>query len=216
MAIGDIYQVIDNQTWGAGGEKFSNVWFYRALDAACSAQDLQGAWGSTAGMLGLVAFCQTLKVQHVSVQVMNLFSLTDFFEGSVNLEGELPGQALPMHSALNFTLKLNTRGIRPGSKRISGLSEAGNEDGIMVGTTEVGNINALAAAMSVDIAGEGSAAYEHVVVKRIATEVAATEERPAHTEYSLPENVGELNYGRVVAALVNLHISHQTSRGNGR
>lgn len=217
MAINDVYSVDFSQLWMAGGEPMHNVFFFRAKDANGTAQKLHGAFGDPAGIMGAINNLQTVQVKNSNIKVINLFSLTDFYDAPVSGTGFSAVATLPAQDTVSFTLKLNTRGIKPGRKSISGLPSAWQEAGRFSGVDPVANIAAMAAILSEDITDpDETAVFEPVVVKRIKTLVAAVGDKPAHYKYTLPDNVGDLDYGKVVAALANFHVGSMDTRDNGR
>lgn len=217
MAINDIYMLTFVQSFGLGGEEVQTNWFYRAVDAGGTAEALHAAWGDPAGMLGLYCDTQTQFMKNKLIRVINLFSLTDFYEEGINGGGGFTGDTLPAFATMRYSLKLNTRGIKPGSKRVPGVPESVQVDGVITNETEIANMNLLANGMAQNIGGiDDVPEFEPVVVKRIKTLVPADGDKPAYYKYSLPDNSEDLNYGKVVAALANTRVGHQVSRGNGR
>lgn len=216
MAIGDIYEATFVQNYTLGGEETMNKFYFRAATAEATAQVLYDGMLETDSIVERINAIQGDNMKNNRLRVVNLFSLTDFYEDEVAGQGDGAAQMLPPHSAVNFTLKLNTRGVRPGSKRISGILEAAQENGFITDSSTIGALNSIATWLS----GGGWSLiamddFEPVVVKRVPYTIDGglpTEREAAR----LPTNVGELNYGVVVAALVNLRVSHQVSRGNGR
>lgn len=213
MAINDLYQITVVQKQTATGEKFSNVFTFRAVDATCSAAGLVEAMTNTGSVVDKMLAWQATAVSCDSLRVINLFSLTDFYEGSLVGSGLGAGEMLPAHNAVGYTLKLNTRGVSPGSKRFVGLSELAQVAGIITDATVLTALEALRVKLAQTITGDVSDNYEPVVVKRILME--PDEDHPAPW-YRLPANVGEANWGKVVSAVLNVRVRHQISRGNLR
>jgi hypothetical protein len=217
MAINDLYMVDFQQKWGTGGEIMHMNFFYRAKDADGTAQALHAAMGGGDGIIGQINEIQSTWVKNFNLKVINLFSLTDFFEQGINGTGEVAQPALPAQDTMSFTLKLNTRGVKPGRKSVSGIPAIWNDHGIITNTDGIGAVNLLASMLAEDIEDTGTGAvFEPVVVKRVQTPVAATEERPAYTKYNLPTEAEDASWGKVVSVLVNNHFGSMDTRDNGR
>lgn len=216
MAIGDIYEVAHIQEHEDTGEKIMSKWYFRSKDALGSAANLYQAFKQANGYLVRINELQSRVLNNVELRVINLFSLTDFFFGNPTGQGTIASdEMLPLHSALNITLKLNTRGIRPGSRRISGIDEASQSKGLITGAAYITSLNSTLVFLSNTLTNATTAdTYDHVVVGRIKYDVPDTDS--VREAYRLPANQGEANAGLVIAALANLRISHQVSRGNGR
>lgn len=215
MAINDIYEVTHVQEHEDTGERIMNKWFFVGTDTGSTAADLYNAFCQTNSYLERVHELQSRVINDVEVRVINLFSLTDFFIGDPNGQGAIADDnMLPLHDALSITLKLNTRGVRPGSKRISGIVEADQNKGIITGTAYITALNSTLAFLASPLVSEDDPTYDLVVVKRI--EYTVPDSDPPRTAWRLPANAGEADYGTVIAAIANLRVSHQISRGNGR
>lgn len=215
MAANDIYQVTVYERFGTGGEKVSTNYWYLAEDTNGSALNLYNVFTDTDKILDGLLDLQGGQFQVDSVKVINLFSLTDFYEGQPGGSGTGGSvDELPIFNAINFTKKINTRGIRPGSLRVPGIWEAVQARGVISDSGYLTLVNSFRVALGNQLIGDADATYTPVVVGRIKYTVGTGED--AHDAYRLPENQGEANYGVVTTVLVNTRISHQTSRGNGR
>lgn len=217
MAINEIYMAQLKQTWGANGEPLLMNFFYRAKDANGTAQALHAAVGDASQVLGKVNALQSQHVKNVSIRVINLFSLTDFYEDGINGAGAVSGNAIPAQDTYSFSLKLNTRGVSPGRKSISGIPVDWIANGSVTNSTGIAAMAAMATQLAADITGgDPDAVFEPVVVKRIKTLVAATETRPAYYKYNLPTSIEDLDYGKVVAAITKTGVGSMDTRQNGR
>lgn len=215
MAIGDLYELTHVQELVGSGERIMSKWHYAAVDILSTATSLYQAWTAPDGMLEAINALQCPPLLNRIVRVVNLFSLTDFYEDAPGGGGIFgSGNMLPIHSAYAFSLKLDTRGVRPGSKRISGGSEAMQDAGVWTDATTIGELNALATKMTLDVIDDNLSHYDPVVIKRI------LDPNPtplgSSPVYRMPVDQEEADYGHVVAALLNIRVSHQVSRGNGR
>lgn len=213
MAVGDIYEVTDVQTFL--GQQTLNVYFYRQ-DAPFvplsgnTATALAEEW--EASVLPAIAACQTNALTHVEVRARNLFDPTDAGSALSGVAGSLSSpDVLPAHDAYGLTLKHDNPSIRPGGKRISGVGEDRQTLGVPI-SAQVTLLNAAADAIAAPITG-GLIITDDimfpVVVKRINE---GTTEAP---EYRLPATSGEATVGLIIEALVNLLVTTQTSRKVG-
>lgn len=213
MALSDIYMIQDFQSFTDTGEQILNNYFYRRLGTGGSAADLLEGFAAGDHLLEVVAGMQVDNVVHVERRCLNLGNLTDFATDTVNVTGaDTSGDMLPLHDAINFTLKVDTRAVRPGSHRISGIPEGASTNGLVVSSGYIDLINLVVSQMSAIIVSSDDS-YTPIVVKRVRLEPDADHPR---VRYRLPEDDGELVFGNVTAAAVNLLVSHQVSRGNGR
>lgn len=215
MAINDLYKVKVTTKYQPTQEPFINDFYYVGLDVGASAANLYDAFIDEDGVLETLMFLMSGAFEVDSVEVENLFSLTDFFVGAPAIVGGGGTvDSLPVHNAISFTKKVDTKGVRPGGWRVAGLWEAVVANGIITDSGYIAGITAFRLAASNDVIGAGDIAYDPIVVKRIKYTVGEGDD--AHDSYRLPATSGEANYGHITAVLVNLKVSHQVSRGNGR
>lgn len=208
VAIGDLYQVILTQTYGANGKPLQNSFTFVQTVGTGGAQELAEGFEDT--WLTEINPIQGDHIKNISIKALNCFSVTDFFElvPAVEEGGAVGVDVLQRQSALNFTFKSARRDVRSGSKRIAGLPEAAVTNGIVTDATYIGAINDLRLLFGTDLASGGST-FEHVIAKRVYVEP----DPPTHKGYyRLPENVGELTYASILAVLVNLDLTTQASR----
>ena len=119
---------------------------------------------------------------------------------------------LPLHDAITFALRRNTRVVRPGSKRYSGIPSTKTLAGTVNDATYITALNALRVALYTPLVDVDTVSYTPVIVKRIKE----TDTETGKVTYRMPDDVSELEYGVIVGALVNLRVSNQVSRFNGR
>lgn len=213
MALANFWEATLIQRFGSGGEKMLNNFFFTSLDAGANSEDLYTGMTAPGELIDSINAIQADIVKNDSLRIINLGLLTDFLEQGVPGEGSGSSESsLPPHSAVNYALKLNTRAVRPGSKRFSGVPEDAQTNGVISDAAYIVSIAALEIKLS-DVVASGSATFTPVVIKRIRIEPDV--DHP-NVRYRLPETDGELVFGTVTAALVNLLVSHQVSRGNGR
>lgn len=185
-----------------------NDFFYLVTDAGGTAEACYEAFIEDAAIMEAINAIQTDHVQNDFIRVLNLFSLTDFYEASVEGTGEYAVNTMPADDAINFTLKLNTRGVRPGHKRFSGLPVTYGNVGLVTDATYITKLNTLRTALHAPIGVDLTPMFTPVVVKRIV--VPATEDHGKY--YRLPNTVEELNYGTVVSVLIDVNMGGQDSR----
>lgn len=214
MAVGDVYEVIDVQT--LQDQEILNVYFYRQEGAfvplsGTIAQALADEFVET--VLPDLANPQTVELLHTEVRVRNLFDPIDQGTAVAGVNG---GRAdspdfLPSFNAWGFTLNHDNASVRPGGKRIAGVAEATQDDGIPNGTG-VSSLNVAAAAMAAPITG-GLIITDDIMFPVVVQRV--REGAPGSYTYRLPENSGELVFGQVIEALVKLFVTSQISRKVG-
>lgn len=149
-----------------------------------------------------------------TVEAHSLGDLSDFDEQTWGDTGLNVITPLPLHSALNFTLKLDTRAVKPGSKRIACIPEAATAFNLVTDATYLGDVEDFRLFLKQTLQESSSDAWRPVVVKRVKEAVPGT--TPTRYTYRLPETDEELVFGHVREVLFNSRISHQVSRGNGR
>lgn len=209
MALNDIYQITLTQLYQS--EPIQNQLYYRAVYATKSASALLTEWWET--FENLFNDLQTDQITNHLARCINLGDLGDFHELSLTGAGASVGEdTMPLHDCINFTKRLDTRAVKPGSMRVSGIPTIYTTEGMIIGETYTGQVNALRAALddNVTISAE-TEEYAPIVVKRVPYVTSGGKDA-----YRLPESDLELVYGNVIAVLVNMKVSHQSTRGNGR
>lgn len=166
-ALGDLIQLIDNQTYL--GQQVLNVYYYRITallglgDGYLS--DLNNDWETN--ILATIRAIQLDGLLHVSREWRNLTNGTDLFADNGVLNGLVGGAATsytPSFLSAGFMLQRESLATRNGYKRFAGISESNVSGNELVGlTTEVTNIsNALPADLNVG----AFPVAEPVIVKR--------------------------------------------------
>lgn len=132
MAIfgGEIVRITDHQVYY--GQEVLNVYYYVAGTdfAGATASTIAGAWWATIGL-------QITPIQHIAVE--HLYISCESLDGSMDVgeyvvptaeaNGERTGSPLSSFDTIPFTLRPENRQVRPGGKRICGVSEDDIEDG---------------------------------------------------------------------------------------
>jgi len=207
MPLDTIYQVRARQTWGSGGKALENVFFFDHTAGAGNATDMATAFGDAFSTL--INQIQAPIVKNYSIDVINLGDLGDFASVPWLGSGTQVGDALPPYAAIGFTLKVNTRAVRKGSKRISGVPESAQIDGKLTNEGYIAAVELLRLAMQQEVV-TASDTYLPVVVKRIKEPVVGTV--PLQYTYRLPTIGDTLVTGEVVVVLTTTSLSHQVSR----
>ncbi len=205
MALNSIYQLILQQEYRQ--KQMINVFFFNHAAGTGHAGELNLQFEEQ--WLPLILALQTNAVTTLELDSINLGDLSDFDTLLNNDIGAYSTEVLPAANALNFTFKLDTRAVRPGSKRFSGIPETVTNEGIINDTTYLTKIEALRLAMSGNLIGAGDT-FQPVVVKRVKTPVTGTV--PLQYTYRLPKTDSELVFGGVTVALTSDQVSTQVSR----
>lgn len=207
MAINTIYMLRLQQTWDTGGRPMENVFFYDHTAGVGDAFTLATDFVTT--ILPLINAIQGATVKNVDVNVVNLGDLGDFSSPITTGSGAIGGESLPPFAAIGYTLKVNTRAVRKGSKRFSGVPEAVQAQGLIIDATYKAAMEALRVAMQLELVSAADT-WLPVVIKRVKTAVVGTV--PTKYTYRLPTIDAELVVGEIVVALTSFNVSHQVSR----
>jgi hypothetical protein len=194
------------------GEQVLNVFFYQDLLLASTAQNVVESY--QADVLPKMTGLQSLNMSHVLLDCVNLADSGNFYDLAIDEAGGDSGDMLPAHSALNFGLRLDSRALRPGSKRICGIPEPAQVDGEITLESYLTNMETFRVQMYTILLSGVLSTFQPIVVKRVPYPVPGSD--PERTAYRLPETDEEFVFGNVVQCLTSPHISHQVSRGNGR
>lgn len=207
MALADLYIVEDRQLID-GQDQALNVYQYEKGGTGGTAEDLAETFIQEVQIA--IEGIQGNNTEHTLLRVYNLGDLTDFFEiaqtGNVG-QWELP---LPRFNAINFTLRPDTRGVRPGSKRIGTVPSNQVTGNIVTGATYLEALETARIALGTPLSGlGGTATYDPVIIKRVLEPAVPGE----HGEYyRFPKAGDPLSVAQIQAVLVDLTVSHQDSR----
>jgi len=206
MALDALYMLRHLQS--QFGQEIENVYFYNHVAGSGSSVDLALAW--QANILELVQAMQVPGVLSNGLIVTNMGDLGDFTTLPLASSGSYSEvNPLPAFNAISFTMKLNTRAVRPGSKRITGIAEAATAGNEIVVAELLDAMEAFRISLQTNLVSGGDT-WENVVVKRVKTAIPDT--TPVQYRYRLP-TIGETPVvGTVVAALDNKIVSSQVSR----
>lgn len=206
MSLNDVYQLTVHQE--LQGEEPENIFFFERLDPAGTADDLITAFEDT--YLDPIRGVQSNQIITRRISCLNLGDLGDFADRVENLAGTAgAGDTMPAFAAVGYSLRLNTRAVRPGSKRFAGVLEAFVLNGVI---TDPGYLDLLEDLRVIldDVAVGALASYQPVVVKRIKT--AKVGYTPPAYKYTLPKDGDPLVLGLVTQALLNPKLTSQVSR----
>lgn len=214
MATGDIYEVIDVQSYE--GQEVLNVYHYFQagpivpLGGETIAQLLAEDWEAKFVPLQLELQVDTLV--HETVTCRNLFDDTDQGEAVSGTPGaQTAGEGITSFMAYGLTLNHDNASIRPGGKRIAGPSENNQAEGVVYGaavTVLQTFADELAEPLPAGIIIPVDTMFP-VVVKRV------REGLPGEYTYRLPISQGELIYGTILEVLVKALLTSQVSRKVG-
>lgn len=204
MATSNLWEITLNMEMAE--QRCACVWFYRgnAITTPDSI-DIAEAFGEQ--IVPLISDLVFNDVFFDNVSVRDILSEETAVEYPLGFSGAGgAGESLPPHDAYGFTFGVSTNVTRPGSKRIPGVSETSQVDGVITNATLITALNILADAMEgnlFDVATGLIAWAAPVIVKRILVEAG---------KYRLPATVGETVTNPVTTAIPNLTVSSQTSR----
>lgn len=148
MADGSVWEFHLNQS--LNGQVVKNVFHYRSrgsADITVSIGAVGVAWGTA--MIAAMSNVQVSQLGYVDIFVKHL---AGFFEESTipltGTAGALAGDPLPPHDAFAFRYNRATTLTRHGQKRVAGISEGWNHNGVVDGPTELALLDVVAAQMA--------------------------------------------------------------------
>lgn len=206
MALVDIYVLDLKQFFGL--EECHNIFSYERLGDG-TAVDLNNAF--IEDVLPAINEVQGDVVTNSSLRTYSLGNLGDFTETALDGGGAgVAAQCLPSFAAYGFTLKPTTRAIRPGSKRFTGVPEASQNNGTIVDSATLANLELLRVALDTEISDDDVNLWANVIVKRV--KYVPDPDRPDHFAYRYPETDAELVSSHLGGVLLSVQVTHQTSR----
>lgn len=210
----DVYEIVAKQSYK--GQDVVNVYHYQQSEIILSlggttAQFLLNRWRDT--ILPAIAACQDGALVYTELTCRNLFNSGDKGSILLSLAGGWGEQdSLPTFNAVNFDMAGDNPAVRNGSKRLAGVLELSQSDGVLTHPESLNRYTAAAAAMaqSLIISPLGIVPeFFPVTVKRVRTGT------PGAYKYELPETVQESVLSRIVSVLFDVLISSQISRKIG-
>lgn len=207
MPLNTTYQLRLIQTYGVAGKTMENVFFYNHTAGLGVAIDLAQVFENV--MLPLINTMQTATIQNSLIKVINLGDLGDFIDYPLTGGGNVSDDTMPPYVAVGYSLKVNTRAVRQGSKRIGGIPEGVVSYGVIDNAPYIVKVNTLKTALQEELS-DVSDTYLPIVIKRVKEPVVGTV--PLQYTYRLPINDTEFVFGEIVTALTSLNVTHQVSR----
>lgn len=212
--IGDVYELVDVQA--LRGQQVLNVYFYQVRETFVTtrptiAEVLANNW--TGQILPDLTAVQTEDLVHTSVRVRNLYNAADTFELLMSAAGDDSNPTDSNFDAYPFQMQGETHAVRKGAKRIAGVSDGANADGIVTDPATLALLDSIATSMSAPVQVGTlilTDTFFPVLVKRVRSGVAGA------YEYRLPETSGEGVVTTIINVLFDVLISTQNSRKIGR
>ena len=206
MAISDAYQLIDVQTWES--QTCLNVYFFKqnnVVSISDTATELVDRF--LAELMPSIRAVQSSEVLHTEIRCTNLYNPSDNHTRAISLAGTAAaGNELPTFSAYGFTLVQDNGSIRNGAKRIPGIGEGSQDDGVITDAPTLVLLNTLADKLSLTLTDGLVATWLPVIIKRIAI---------AGGGYRLPTSAAEAVIGAIIDAIVEVVVTSQVSRKVG-
>ena len=218
MAVGDIYELTDVQK--LFDQQVLNVYFYQQVTAVIPISPTPNVAAvmadefANSALFTAIRSVQSTALEHQGIYVRNLFDSSDQYDLLGSWFGTSGGAAAitTTFDAVGFRENSNNGSVRDGAKRLAGLEDGTQTDGVIVGAGTLTALAGIANEMEASIfAGVilPIATWEPVVVKRVRSGT------PGNYEYRLPENSGELIFGKIIEVLFNVLITSQVSRKVG-
>jgi hypothetical protein len=213
MALSDIYMLTLTQRYGSGGEKSLNNFYYERSSSTGTSNELRDLFTAENSVLWDINHLQNTHMVNDSIRIINLGDEMDFLDYNLTGGGsETASDSAPFFVGIGYTLKIDTRAVRPGSKRFPGQESGWFNAGVWAASSLMTQVESLRENLAAVLNGD-TANYAPVVVKRIRIEPDETHSR---VRYLLPLTDEDLVVGHVVTALFGAKAAHQVSRGNGR
>jgi hypothetical protein len=216
LATNDVYELTDIQTYA--GQEVVNVYFYKQLSGSFVDTFNPTPAGTLidrfiALALPQIAAIQTANLQHIEIKCRNLFDDADASDKGVSVPGTYGATSLdvlPIFNAHAFQLSGVGSVVKDGAKRIAGVVETGQTNGLVTDATLVARMTTAASAilrtLTVGADIPTNNVFQAVLVKRVRSGSAGA------YVYRLPENTGESVLANLVSVVFKLLISSQVSR----
>lgn len=212
--LNDVYELTAEQRYK--GQRVYNVYFYEiganfVTTTPTVAEVLVTNW--IAQILPLLKECQSSDIVYTSIRARNLFNDADGFDAAVTLSGNAAAaDDLPTFNAMSFTLNTDTTAVRAGKKRLAGVTEAYQTEGILDTAAALAALAISAEQMEKPVT-VGTVIQDPVffpcLVKRI------REGSSGAYTYRLPAAREESITSRVLSALFDVMVTSQISRKMG-
>lgn len=199
-------------TQSLASQKCVNVWFFRGSNALTPFPPLASVGlAFQSSYLPFINNVQSIDVlnQYLTVSLFNLtgeqFILPLTGGGA---RGTSPADTLPSFCAVGYTFGAETNITRPGGKRIAGLLESDQTDGMLALGGFTSTCQNLADKMNDPLTVLGETLWP-VIVKRVRSGSSP------NYEYRLPNNLAESNYNDILICDLNPSVRSQVSRRLG-
>lgn len=216
MAVGDVYEVVCEQLYGTS--TILNVFYYEQIAIV-----VPGAGFTVAGLLAeqwdeqvgsAIRAMQNVDVVHNEVRCRNLFDASDAGSFPVSeAGGASEAEGMGPFVAMGWALNGDNPAVKNGAKRIVGVGESWQTDGILTNGAILAALEAVGTALEANVtAGDviPTDTWAPVIVKRVRSG------SPGSYEYRLPASRGETVLSRIASALLNVVLTSQVSRKYGR
>lgn len=189
------------------GVDVENVYTYqRGTGITAGAQQLAEEWVEQ--VLPAIQAFQVPECVTTQVYVFDLFEISDSYTIPLNSAGTGTslGEGMPPYVAAGFLLQRHSAVTRNGAKRIAGIGEAVQENGIFQGGTPLGLLQDVADAIGSAILGVLDAEwFLPVIIKRILD----------GDSYRMPTTAAEATVNAVDDVVYNVEVTTQNSRKFG-
>lgn len=174
MSSGDVFLLTDAQIYvAADPNPILNVYAYRQTSGTGDSEALVTQF--ITDVLPDIVGVQSVAMGHSMISAVNLDDPTDFFETAVGSEigtGTQAGDCLPRYNCFSFIYRRTTREVRNGWKRIAGVPESAQVNGVVTNAGFISALAMLAVTLGEPIVGEGADVWNPRILRR---------ENPDHT-----------------------------------
>lgn len=205
MALFDVYKIVDQQS--SMGQKVVNVYFYQAQSDVDTpnAEDVLDAY--LGQVLDVIRAAQHVGAVHELLTVTNLFDPSDAANEAMSLAGTLftTGEPSPNFNAFGIKLIGDNAAVRPGSKRLAGVSEAGTTSGVVASGGQTDALNDVCDILATTLVHGIIPTFVPVIVKRLLV----------GGGYVLPDALVDAVLSHIIDAVFSPNVTSQTSRKIG-
>lgn len=224
MNVADIYSI--TLQGAVASEQFRSVFFYRvqAIDGpqTVTTTQLLANMAEAHWSIAMLPAYQPVAGTNVSFEtyrIFNLFDVTELYEGDANAElpmsGAVVGEKLPPFAAFGFSQPSSIRGVRRGQKRLPGVAETQQADGVFTGGV-FAQMQSVAEDLGLPIAVPVAAGLEATLFPVIVKRVKETDPETGKVTYRLPETVLEATWYPAESWVPYENVTTQNSRKIGR
>lgn len=149
-----IYMLLDIQSYG--GKRMLNRYFFGAdIETESNAQDLVDEFIAT--QLPFIVAAQVDTLTHTEIRAVNVSNILDYASVALVEPGVNNLDGLPPAAPVGFIAAQPGYGLRPAKKRISGVPEAWQIDGLV--DTTVASLTLLATQLGTALEGDDGIYY---------------------------------------------------------